>query len=247
MTRLSVNINKVAVLRNTRSLGIPSVIWAAQTAIEAGAYGITVHPRPDERHIRYTDVYELKEIVRNVEFNIEGNPFEGRYMQLMPDVRPTQATLVPDSINAVTSNQGWDLQNKENQRKLIPIIKELHDLGIRASIFVEPVWQVVEIAKEIGADRVELYTEHFASAFARKEGLQQQIEQYSAAGKKAVDLGLGLNAGHDLSLENLGFFCKNVKSVDEVSIGHALVADALKMGLQNAVKEYLKILAHTGD
>ncbi len=247
MTRLSVNINKVAVVRNTRNLDIPNVLWAAQTAIEAGAYGITVHPRPDERHIRYSDVYELKELVRNVEFNIEGNPFEGRYMELMPDIRPTQATLVPDTIGASTSDHGWDLLNKENQRKLIPVIKELQALGIRVSLFVDPVCDVVEIAKKIGADRIELYTEPFASAFARKEGLQQQIEKYSAAGKKAVDVGLGLNAGHDLNLENLGFFCKNVKSVDEVSIGHALIADALKMGLQNAVKEYLKILAHTGD
>jgi pyridoxine 5-phosphate synthase len=247
MTRLSVNINKVAVVRNTRNLDIPSVLWAAQTAIEAGAYGITVHPRPDERHIRYSDVYELKELVRNVEFNIEGNPFEGRYMELMPDITPTQATLVPDTIGASTSDHGWDLLDMENQRKLIPVIKELQALGIRVSLFVDPVCQVVEIAKQIGADRIELYTEPFASAFARKEGLQQQIDKYSAAGKKAIDVGLGLNAGHDLNLENLGFFCKNVKSVDEVSIGHALIADALKMGLQNAVKEYLKILAHTGD
>ncbi|MGD0784823.1 MAG: pyridoxine 5'-phosphate synthase [Sedimentisphaerales bacterium] len=241
MTHLSVNLNKIALVRNARSLGIPSVTKAARTCISAGAYGITVHPRPDERHIRYSDVYELKPIVSSVEFNIEGNPLEGRYMEIMPDIRPTQATLVPDVIGAVTSDHGWDL-NKENIKKIEPIIKKLKSLGIRASLFVDPVIETVEKAKQIGADRIELYTEPFARAFAKKKNLEALTAKFAAAAKKASEIGLGVNAGHDLNLDNLAFFCENVKPVMEVSIGHALISDAIDMGLANAVKAYCKIL-----
>jgi pyridoxine 5-phosphate synthase len=241
MTHLSVNLNKIALVRNARSLGIPSIIKAARTCIAAGAYGITVHPRPDERHIRYSDVYELKPVVSNVEFNIEGNPLEGRYMEIMPDIRPTQATLVPDVIGAVTSDHGWDL-NKENIKKLTPIIDKLKNLGIRVSLFVDPVIETVEAANKIGADRIELYTEPFARAFAKKKNLEALTAKFAAAAKKADEIGLGVNAGHDLNLDNLAFFCENVRPVMEVSIGHALVSDALDMGLANAVKAYCKIL-----
>ncbi len=241
MTHLSVNLNKIALVRNARTLGIPSVTKAARTCIAAGAYGITVHPRPDERHIRYSDVYELKSIVSKVEFNIEGNPLEGRYMEIMPDIRPTQATLVPDVIGAVTSDHGWDL-NKENIRKLTPIIDKLNNLGIRVSLFVDPVLETVEAAKQIGANRIELYTEPFARAFAKKKNFEALIAKFAAAAKRADEIGLGVNAGHDLNLDNLTFFCENVKPVMEVSIGHALISDAIDMGLANAVKEYCKIL-----
>ncbi|PKL48849.1 MAG: pyridoxine 5'-phosphate synthase [Planctomycetes bacterium HGW-Planctomycetes-1] len=252
MTKLSVNLNKIALVRNARTLGIPSVIKAAKICINAGAYGITVHPRPDERHIRYSDVYELKPVVSGVEFNIEGNPLEGRYMEIMPDIRPTQATLVPDVIGAVTSDHGWDL-NKENIENLDPIIKKLKELGIRISIFVDPVIETVEKAKEIGADRIELYTEPYARAFAEiasspakggtpRNDISTAVARYAAAAEKAAQIGLGVNAGHDLNLDNLRFFCENVKPIMEVSIGHALIADALDMGLAEAVREYCKIL-----
>jgi pyridoxine 5-phosphate synthase len=248
MTHLSVNLNKIALVRNARSLGIPSVTKAARTCIAAGAYGITVHPRPDERHIRYSDVYELKPIVirstpngAKVEFNIEGNPLEGRYMEIMPDIKPTQATLVPDVIGAVTSDHGWDL-NKENIRKLTPIIDKLKNLGIRVSLFVDPVIETIEAANKIGADRIELYTEPYARAFAQKKYLEALTAKFAAAAKKADEIGLGVNAGHDLNLDNLAFFCENVKPVMEVSIGHALISDALDMGLANAVKAYVKLL-----
>lgn len=242
MTHLSVNLNKIALVRNARTLGIPSVTKAAKTCIAAGAYGITVHPRPDERHIRYSDVYELKSIVSSVEFNIEGNPLEGKFMEIMPDIRPTQATLVPDVIGAVTSDHGWDL-NKENIRKLTPIIDKLKNLGIRVSLFVDPVIETVEAANKIGADRIELYTEPYARAFAKKKNLEALTAKFAAAAKKADEIGLGVNAGHDLNLDNLGYFCENVKPVMEVSIGHALISDALDMGLADAVKAYCKILA----
>jgi pyridoxine 5-phosphate synthase len=241
MTHLSVNLNKIALLRNARSLDIPSVIKAAKTCIAAGAYGITVHPRPDERHIRYSDVYDLKPIVSSVEYNIEGNPFTGKFMDLMPDIRPTQATLVPDEIGAVTSDHGWNL-DKTNCERLIPVIEKLKRLGIRASLFVDPVIETVEMAKQIGADRIELYTEPYASAFASKNNLESLTAKFAAAAKHANQIGLGVNAGHDLNLDNLGYFCKNVKPVMEVSIGHALIADAIDMGLSAVVKAYIKIL-----
>lgn len=241
MTHLSVNLNKIALLRNARSLDIPSVIKAAKTCIAAGAYGITVHPRPDERHIRYSDVYDLKPVVSSVEYNIEGNPFTGKFMDLMPDIRPTQATLVPDEIGAVTSDHGWEL-NKTNCQRLVPIIDKLKSLGIRVSLFVDPVNETVEMAKKIGADRIELYTEPYARAFAAKNNLESLTAKFAAAAKYADQIGLGVNAGHDLNLENLGYFCKNVKPVMEVSIGHALIADAIDMGLAQAVKAYIKLL-----
>ena len=241
MTCLSVNLNKIALLRNARSLGIPSVTRAAKTCIAAGAYGITVHPRPDERHIRYSDVYELKPIVSKVEFNIEGNPFTGKYMDLMPEIRPTQATLVPDTPGQNTSDHGWDL-NDANCKRLLSIIERLKSLGIRTSLFVDPVIETVEKAKKIGADRIELYTEPFASAYAENKNLESLTASYAAAAAKADEIGLGVNAGHDLNLDNLGCFCKKVKPVMEVSIGHALVSDAIDMGLANAVKAYRKIL-----
>jgi pyridoxine 5-phosphate synthase len=241
MTHLSVNLNKIALVRNSRTLGIPSVTKAAKTCIAAGAYGITVHPRPDERHIRYSDVYELKPVVSEVEFNIEGNPFTGKFMDIMADIRPTQATLVPDMPGATTSDHGWDL-SKENFKRLLPVIDELRKLGIRTSLFVDPVIETVEKAKQLGSDRIELYTEPFARAFIEKKNLEPLTARYAAAAKKAAEIGLGVNAGHDLNLDNLTFFCKNVKPVMEVSIGHALISDAMDMGLSNAVKAYCKIL-----
>ncbi len=241
MTKLSVNLNKIALLRNARAIGIPSVTKAAQTCIAAGAYGITVHPRPDERHIRYSDVYELKPIVSGVEFNIEGNPFTGKFMDIMPQILPTQATLVPDMPGAVTSDHGWELSTK-NFKKLSPIVDELKELGIRVSLFIDPILETVEKAKHLGADRIELYTEPFAQAFATKKNLELLTKKYALAAAQAANIGLGVNAGHDLNLDNLPYFCKNVTPIMEVSIGHALISDAIDMGLGNAVREYCKIL-----
>ncbi len=240
MTKLSVNLNKIALLRNQRDIGIPSVIESAKTVMRAGAHGVTVHPRPDERHIRYSDVYELSQMV-TVEFNIEGNPFTGKYMDIVTDVKPTQATLVPDEPGAVTSDHGWDIQ--KNKQRLIPVIKKLKDAGIRISLFMDPVIEGIKLAKQIGTDRVELYTEPYASAFSEKKDVDKVLQRYVEAAKAALDEGLGINAGHDLNLHNLGKFCKNVPGVLEVSIGHALIADALEMGLYNTVQEYLKILS----
>ena len=240
MTKLSVNLNKIALLRNQRDIGIPSVTEAAKTIIKAGAYGITVHPRPDERHIKYSDVYELAEIVTAVEFNIEGNPFLGKYMEIVSKVKPNQATLVPDAPDAGTSDHGWNL--KADGRKLFPVIKKLKDAGIRVSLFMAADAAGIMTAREIGADRVELYTEPYASAFRTGEGVDEILQQYAYAARAAGDAGLGVNAGHDLNLDNLGKFLAEVPGVLEVSIGHALIADALEMGLYNAVKEYLKVL-----
>ena len=239
MTRLSVNLNKVALLRNQRNIGIPSVIEAAKTVIKAGANGVTVHPRPDERHIKYSDVYELAEML-TVEFNIEGNPFTGRYMEIVCEVRPGQATLVPDAPDANTSDHGWDI--KANRERLIPVIKRLKDSNIRVSLFMDPDIRGIRMVKEIGADRVELYTEPYATAFRTNENLEARLKEYADAAKAAQDIGLGVNAGHDLNLKNLGKFCSNVRGVLEVSIGHALIAEALEMGLYNTVREYLKVL-----
>ncbi|MHC4462411.1 MAG: pyridoxine 5'-phosphate synthase [Planctomycetota bacterium] len=240
MTKLSVNLNKIALLRNQRNIGIPSVIDAGETVIKAGAYGITVHPRPDERHIKYADVYELAEMI-TVEFNIEGNPFLGRYMEVVSEVKPNQATLVPDTPDANTSDHGWNLQ--ADKERLAPIIKQLKDLGIRVSLFMDPDVTGIKIAGEIDADRIELYTEPYARAFRTNEKLDEILEKYTAAAMFANEIGLGLNAGHDLNLNNLGKFCSAVPGILEVSIGHALIAEALQMGLYNTVKEYLKVLA----
>ena len=240
MTKLSVNLNKIALLRNQRDIGIPSVTGSAKIIIDAGAYGITVHPRPDERHIRYTDVYELAEML-SVEFNIEGNPFTGKYMQLVAEVKPDQATLVPDDPAANTSDHGWDLSKDKD--RLIPVIKQLKDSGIRVSLFMDPDVTGIETAAQIGADRVELYTEPYAHAFKTGQNLEQILAGYVTAAQAARDLGLGLNAGHDLNLKNLTKFCDAVPDLLEVSIGHALIADAIEIGLYNTVKEYLKLLS----
>jgi pyridoxine 5-phosphate synthase len=242
MTKLSVNLNKIALLRNQRNIGIPSVISAAKTVVRAGAYGVTVHPRPDQRHIRYNDVDELSELTAalKVEFNIEGNPFTGKYMEVVSRVKPDQATLVPDDPAANTSDHGWDLQ--ANGSKLEPIVKELQELGIRVSVFMDPDVEAIQLAGEIGVDRVELYTEPYARAYRLNDNLEEVMEQYIAAAEAAAECELGVNAGHDLNLNNLKKFCKSVPNVLEVSIGHALIADALDMGLESAVKEYLKLL-----
>jgi pyridoxine 5-phosphate synthase len=239
MTNLSVNLNKIALLRNQRDIGIPNVLQAAKTIIKAGAYGITVHPRPDERHIKYADVYELAQIM-TVEFNIEGNPFLGRYMEIVSEVRPNQATLVPDAPDAGTSDHGWNL--KADGKKLTPVIKKLKAMGIRVSLFMAADAAGIMMAREVGADRIELYTEPYARAFRTGEGVDEILQQYAYAARAAEDAGLGVNAGHDLNLNNLGKFLAEVSGVLEVSIGHALIADALEMGLYKAVKEYLKVL-----
>jgi len=232
MPQLSVNLNKVALLRNARTLGIPSVIDAARTCINAGASGITVHPRPDERHIRTSDVHELAEMV-SVEFNIEGNPFP-EFMHLVRAVRPTQCTLVPDSPGQLTSDHGWDIPRQSSRLK--PIIAQLKDLGIRVSLFMDPDISQMEQVAALGADRIELYTEPYAAAYGSAKGAEI-LERYAQAAAKAQSCGLGVNAGHDLNLENLPNFC-TIPDILECSIGHALIADALWLGLDEAVKRY---------
>ena len=245
-TALSVNINKVALVRNTRHLGIPSVTRAAQLCLEAGAQGITVHPRPDERHIRAQDVYELAELLKSwpqAEFNIEGNPTHN-LMEFIRQVRPHQATFVPDSVGQFTSDHGWTFP--QDAERLAPLIQECHDLGVRVSLFMDPIPEQMAAAKAIGADRVELYTEPYAAAFGTPEQ-SAQIRQYAAAAQAAQDAGLGVNAGHDLSLRNLTPFVANVPGVLEVSIGHAFVTDALELGYAEAVRAYLRSLAARPD
>jgi len=240
MTRLSVNLNKVALLRNTRTIGIPSVIHAARLCIEAGARGITVHPRPDERHIRKSDVYELADFLAgfpDVEFNIEGNPFP-EFLKLIRDVRPAQCTLVPDDPSAFTSDHGWNLPADSEQ--LRPILAEIRQLGIRISLFMDADSTQWTVVRDIGADRVELYTEPYAASFGRAE-FNSVFEQFAVAAGAAQRAGLGVNAGHDLNLKNLGKFC-TIPGILEVSIGHALIAEALEMGLPGTVRAYLRIL-----
>jgi len=239
MAKLSVNLNKIALLRNQRNIGIPSVIEAAQIVIAAGADGITVHPRPDERHIRYSDVYELKEML-TVEFNIEGNPFP-EFMELVTRVRPDQCTLVPDEPGAITSDHGWNISVHKD--RLTQVISQLKSLGTRVSLFMDADSSEIELAKQIGADRIELYTEPYAAAFRTSRDVERMLKLCAGAALRAQNVGLGVNAGHDLNLANLGQFCSAVPGVLEVSIGHALIADALKMGLSATVKEYLKILS----
>jgi pyridoxine 5-phosphate synthase len=242
MTKLSVNLNKIALLRNQRDIGIPSAIESAKTVIKAGAHGITVHPRPDQRHIKYSDVFELAKML-TVEFNIEGNPFTGRYMEIVSQVKPTQATLVPDAPDAGTSDHGWNLH--VDSKRLAPVIKKLQNAGIRVSLFMDPAPAGIKLAGKLKPDRIELYTEPYARAFRNNENLQQTLNQYVEAARLAADLGLELNAGHDLNLKNLPTFCSAVPGILEVSIGHALIADAIEMGLYNTVKEYLKVLSQT--
>jgi pyridoxine 5-phosphate synthase len=236
MTRLSVNINKIATLRNARGGNNPNVLAVALDAETFGAQGITVHPRPDERHIRYQDVRDLRPRV-TTEFNIEGNPIDS-FTQLVLEVVPTQVTLVPDGHDQLTSNHGWD--TIENRQFLTDICKTFKDAGIRTSIFVDPDPRMVEGAKVGGADRVELYTEPYASAYATNR--EAAIAPFIASAEEARRVGLGLNAGHDLSLENLHYYHQQIPWTDEVSIGHALICDALYMGLRETIQQYLKAL-----
>lgn len=243
MTRLSVNINKVALLRNTRNNGIPSVIRAAEQSIAAGAHGITVHPRPDQRHIRTSDVYELAALLKHfpdIEFNIEGNPYPD-FLEVVRKVRPAQCTLVPDDPAAFTSDHGWDLQ--ADAKRLEPIVSEIRETGARVSLFMDADSNQWMTAKTIGADRVELYTEPYADAFGHPT-FEAVFARYASASAAAQSAGLGVNAGHDLNLANLGAFCR-IPRILEVSIGHALIADALDMGISNAVRAYLRILDST--
>jgi pyridoxine 5-phosphate synthase len=236
MTRLSVNINKIATLRNARGGQIPSVIKAAIDCQHFGAQGITVHPRPDERHIRYSDVREIRPII-TTEFNIEGYPSES-FMELVLGVKPHQVTLVPDPPDAITSNAGWD--TKTNKDFLIRVIKRFKEAGIRTSIFIDDNPELIKYAKDTGTDRVELYTEPYAIGFGINP--EKAVEPFVKAAETARQLGLGLNAGHDLSLDNLNFFIANIPWIEEVSIGHALIADALYYGLENTVQMYLRKL-----
>src|SRR5882672_1753686 len=241
MTRLSVNINKVALLRNTRHNGIPNVIRAAEQSIVAGAHGITVHPRPDQRHIRTSDVYELEAFLKHypaIEFNIEGNPYPD-FLELVKRVRPAQCTLVPDEPGAFTSDHGWDL--RADAKRLGPIVSEIKDAGARVSLFMDADSDQWKLAKSIGADRVELYTEPYANAFGHPD-IETVFARFASAASAAQSAGLGVNAGHDLNLLNLGAFCR-IPGILEVSIGHALIADALDLGIANAVRAYLRILA----
>ena len=237
-TALSVNLNKVALVRNTRHLGIPSVLRAATLCLRAGAHGITVHPRPDARHIRDADVRELHTLLQawpQAEFNIEGNPFHN-LMDFVRELRPHQCTLVPDTEGQFTSDHGWDLA--VDAQRLRPVIEEAQSLGVRVSLFMDPLPQNMAAAKAVGADRVELYTESYASAF----GTERQdvvLRAFADAARAAQAAGLGVNAGHDLSRENLTDFLSGVPGVREVSIGHALIADALELGYTGAVTAYL--------
>ncbi|HEY9631373.1 MAG TPA: pyridoxine 5'-phosphate synthase [Coleofasciculaceae cyanobacterium] len=242
-THLSVNLNRVALLRNSRNIGIPSVLDAARTVLNAGAYGVTVHPRPDQRHIKPTDVYELAAMLKAeypaAEYNIEGNPFEAQFMDLVSAVRPTQCTLVPDAPEAFTSDHGWDIAS--DRTRLMPIIEQLKALEIRVSLFMDALPEPMAEAKAIGADRVELYTEPYATAC--REG-RDVLNQYAIAAEAAQLAGLGVNAGHDLNLQNLAKFC-TIPGILEVSIGHALMAEALEIGLFSTVKAYLEILSYS--
>lgn len=240
MTKLSVNLNKVALLRNARNIGIPSVLKAGQICVTAGAHGLTLHPRPDERHAKASDVYDLADLLKatpDVELNIEGNPFP-TFLEIVRRVKPTQCTLVPDSPEAFTSDHGWNLA--EDGERLKPIIAELKSLEIRVSLFMDADGTQMQRAKDIGADRIELYTEPYAAAFGGNEA-ETVFQRFAEAAKEAQSVGLGVNAGHDLNLHNLGKFC-SIPNVLEVSIGHALIADAVEMGLANAVGAYLKTL-----
>ena len=236
MTKLSVNINKIATLRNARGGNYPSVVQVAKDVQLFGAHGVTIHPRPDERHIRYQDAYDLKQAV-TTEYNIEGNPI-AKFMDMVLKIKPTQVTLVPDSIDAITSNAGWDtLKHKDF---LSEVISEFKNSGIRTSIFVDPSLKAVEGAANVGADRIELYTEAFAKQYSL--GDFEAIVPYDACAKLAHQLGMGVNAGHDLSSDNIAFFAKNVSHLAEVSIGHALISEAIYKGLQPTIEAYLSKL-----
>lgn len=236
MTKLSVNINKIATLRNSRGGDVPNVVQFAKDVQRFGAEGVTIHPRPDERHIRYQDARDLKPVVYT-EYNIEGNPVAS-FMDLVLSVKPTQVTLVPDAEDAITSNAGWDtIKHKDF---LIDVIKEFQQNGIRTSIFVDPVLKQIEGAKATGTDRIELYTESFAHQYGL--GNADAIKPYAESAILANDLGLGINAGHDLSLDNIQFFKQNIPGLLEVSIGHALIAESLYLGVENVIQMYLNKL-----
>jgi len=238
MTKLSVNINKFATLRNSRGGNNPDVIKAATDAQRFGADGVTVHPRPDERHIRYNDVREIRKII-TAEFNIEGNCTEQKFIDLVLEVNPHQVTLVPDALGQLTSDHGWDtVKNKDYLRDTIMVFK---NAGIRVSIFVDPILEMVEGAAATGTDRIELYTEGYAKQYALGKR-DRAVVPYVAAAKKAKELGLGLNAGHDLDLHNLKFLKQNIPWLDEVSIGHALICDAIYLGYENAIQLYKRQL-----
>lgn len=242
MTNLSVNLNKVAMLRNARPLAIPSVVKMGEISIAAGAHGLTVHPRPDERHIRRIDVYDLAELLKKhptIEYNIEGNPLESPFMDIIREVRPHQCTLVPDNPTQNTSDHGWDVA--QEGEKLKPIIAELNELGCRVSLFMDPDVEQIKQVPALKCERIELYTEPYATAYREGKG-EESFEIYRRAADCARSVGLGINGGHDLNLENLPKF-KEIPNLLEVSIGHALVADALEMGFDHAVKAYLQALA----
>jgi pyridoxine 5-phosphate synthase len=236
MTKLSVNINKIATLRNARGGNVPNLVQVALSIQKFGAQGITIHPRPDERHIRYQDARDLKPIV-HTEFNIEGNP-QHNFIDLVLELKPTQVTLVPDAIGAITSSAGWDTVKYKDY--LTQVIQEFQQNGIRTSIFVDPVLEMIEGAKATGTDRIELYTESFAHQYGL--GNKNGIEPYVKAAVLAHDLGLGINAGHDLSLDNIQFFKQNIPNLLEVSIGHELICESLYLGLENVVTMYLQKL-----
>ena len=237
MTRLSVNINKIATLRNSRGGNNPNLLQVAKDCERFGAQGITVHPRPDERHIRYNDVFGLKKIV-TTEFNIEGNCQEQKFIDLVLANEPEQVTLVPDALGQITSNHGWDtIAHQQYLKDMIAIFKEA---GIRVSIFVDPIEKMVEAAAATGTDRIELYTEAYASHY--HQGKELAIAPYIQAAKVAQEIGLGINAGHDLDLHNLKYFAENIPGLDEVSIGHAIICDALYYGLENTIQMYLRQL-----
>lgn len=239
MTKLSVNVNKIAVLRNSRGGNIPNVVKTSLDIERFGAEGITVHPRPDARHIRYDDVRDLKRVI-STELNIEGNPIPS-FIDLVLEVKPAQVTLVPDAEDAITSNAGWD--TIKHREFLKEVCSRFNEAGIRTSIFVDPVVEMIEGAKECGTQRVELYTEAYAAGYAADR--EEAIAPYVEAAEAARRVGLGLNAGHDLSLENLAYFAERIPWCDEVSIGHALIADALYLGLEKTVESYLDCLKST--
>ena len=234
MTKLSVNINKIATLRNARGGNKPDLLLMAKDIQLFGAQGITIHPRPDQRHITYNDALNLPEFV-NTEFNIEGNPIE-KFIDLVCQIKPDQVTLVPDSIDAITSNAGWD--TIKNKSFLKEVVCEFKNHGIRTSIFVDTDLNFIEAAKETGADRIELYTESYAVNF--EKGNKKEIKKYVNASNFANNIGLGVNAGHDLNLENINFFVKEIPFLDEVSIGHAIICESLYLGLENVINMYLQ-------
>lgn len=237
MTKLSVNINKIATLRNARGGNKPSVLQAAIDVQRFGADGVTIHPRPDERHITYKDAYEIAEVI-TTEYNIEGNPQRGRFLEIVKELRPTQATLVPDGDDALTSNAGWD--TIKHAAYLQDVIGELKELGVRVSIFLDPIEQFVEGAAKAGADRIELYTEAYATNYPLHR--EKAVSAYKMAAEYAQTLGLGVNAGHDLDLDNLHYLKQQIPFMEEVSIGHALISDALYLGLENTIQMYQRKL-----